>query len=290
MNDPLPLEELLAPLAEGEFLWLLRECKLTHLRGTHRDRYTNLVGWQALLRLIEGEEHPRASQFRITRESVLTPSEHWMTGGKVDGGKLEQRLAAGDSIVINHLQQNVPFLATLCNDIKARLFEFAHVGVIITTGDAGAFKLHYDTEDLIILQIEGSKRWQISGPVVSHPVRGLPKQKPPEASLIFDEVLEPGDFLFVPAGHWHHCCTESGRSVHLGIFFVPPTFVDAVKGLTAQLFSNEIFRTPLTRVETVAELEALESAVHKRLIEKIGQLKLREFLAEWNDKLKASSK
>jgi hypothetical protein len=56
------------------------------------------------------------------------------------------------------------------------------------------------------------------------------------------------------------------------------------------LFSNEIFRTPLTRVETVAELEALESAVHKRLIEKIGQLKLREFLAEWNDKLKASSK
>jgi hypothetical protein len=37
----------------------------------------------------------------------------------------------------------------------------------------------------------------------------------------------------------------------------------------------------LTRLEGAAELAALEADVKNRLIEKIGQLKLNEFLGDW---------
>ena len=286
------LEELVAPLTEAAFLLLLSERKLTFLRGTNADRYTNLLNWEVLQRLIEQGEYPRGlGDFRLAKESVTVPADRWLTRSKVDNtnkvdiAKLEEFLAIGFSLIITPIEQHVPPLAALCDDIRSRLFERIKVGVIVTTGTDGAFKLHYDPEDLIILQVEGTKRWKIFGPAVSNPIFGMPKQSPPpENAPIFDEVLQPGDFLFLPAGNWHHCENGPGRSLHLGIFFTPPTAWHAVRALISPLLSEEVFRTPLTRIEGASELAALEADVKNRLIEKIGQLKLNEFLAQWNKK------
>jgi hypothetical protein len=42
-----------------------------------------------------------------------------------------------------------------------------------------------------------------------------------------------------------------------------------------------MFRTPLTRLEGASELAALESDIKSHLVEKIGRLKLDDFLSEW---------
>jgi len=280
------LAELVAPLAEEGFLSLLRERKLTFLRGANPDRYKPLLDWQALLGLIEKGEYPRGlSDFRIAKESVTVPGQHWLTRknnrNMVDIAKLEAFLAEGYSLIVTPIQPYVPALATLCQNIRNQLSEQIKIGVIVTTGTGGAFRLHYDPEDLIILQVEGTKRWRIFGPAVSSPVIGMPKAPPPpETEPIFDEVLQPGDFLFLPAGNWHHCENGPGRSLHLGFFFIPPTSWHVMNALTSQLLSEEVFRKPLTRLESKSELAELEADVKTRLIEKIGQMKLSEFLAQ----------
>ena len=286
-NNPLTLEELVAPLALDEFFSLLRDRKLTHLRGTHRDRFTDLLGWDALRNLIERGEYPRGPDLRVSKESVRTPSKRWTNEGKIDPAKLEECMKEGDSVIFNRLDGSLAPLAELCNDIKLLLIESAKAGAIVSAGDAGALTVHYDVEDLIIIQIEGAKRWQIFGPPVSYPVKEMPKMRPPENAPFFDEVLEPGDFLLMPAGNWHHCQTVKGRSVHLGIAFVPPTCVHVVSDLASQLSSDEMFRMPLTRIETVPELEAFEAAVKDRLMEKISRLELADYLTRWNRGLKA---
>jgi hypothetical protein len=48
-----------------------------------------------------------------------------------------------------------------------------------------------------------------------------------------------------------------------------------------------MFRTRLSRVENDAELATLEVEIKKRLIEKIGELNLDEFVAEWGKKRKS---
>jgi ribosomal protein L16 Arg81 hydroxylase len=282
-NAASTLEELVEPLTEAEFLAFLRERKLVHLRAANNGCYAQLVGWNALRRLIEDGEYPRRPDyFRVAKESMPAPIERWVFDGKVDPIRLEECLADGFSIIITHLDQHVPSLGALCRNLSARLLETTYVGAIVTTGAEGAFRLHYDYEDLIILQVEGTKRWQIFGPPVLNPIRGIAKQSAPQGAPIFDEVLEPGDFLFVPAGNWHHCQTMSGKSIHLGIFFTPPTGWHAARALTSELLSEEVFRTPLTRVEDASELAALEAAVKKRLIEKVSAMKLCEFRAEWS--------
>jgi hypothetical protein len=213
LNTPSTLEELVAPLSEAEFLSLLRARKLALLRGPASDRYAGLLNWRMLRGMLERGEHPRnLVHLRLSRDSVKVPLDRWFSknpgsqGSRVDIAKVEAYLAQGFSLCITCIDEHAPHLAALCNDIRARTFEQIKIGVIVTTGKEGAFKLHYDPEDLIILQVEGTKRWKVYGPAVPNPVIGMPPQTPPPEDVpIFDEVLKPGDFLFLPGGNWHRC-------------------------------------------------------------------------------------
>jgi ribosomal protein L16 Arg81 hydroxylase len=91
--------------------------------------------------------------------------------------------------------------------------------------------------------------------------------------LIFDELLEAGDFLFVPGGNWHRCENGPGRSLHLGIFFQPPTAWHFIKALTSELLADETFRTPLTRIDDASDLATLEADFKERAIENIVSAK-----------------
>jgi hypothetical protein len=289
LKTPSTLEELVAPLNAVEFLSLLRERRLTLLRGSNADRYTNLLNWNLLAAMIARGEHPQTLvDLSLSRESVAVPADRWLmksrtgSGNQIDIAKVEAYLAQGFSLCITRIDEHAPHLAALCDDIRARSFEQIKVGVIVTTGKDGAFKLHYDPEDLIILQVEGSKRWKIYGPAVSHPVIGMPPQAPPpEEAPVFDEVLQPGDFLFVPGGNWHHCENGPDRSLHLGFFFLPPTGWHFIKALTSELVTDEMFRTPLTRLASPAELATMEADFKTRAIDKINRLNLHDYFADW---------
>lgn len=286
MGDaPATLADLVAPLTEAEFITLLRHRHLAYRPDSKAAAYAPLIGWHALRARLEAGDHPkRRDDIRVTKDSEAITPDRWMTKGKVDVAKLDQFLRDGFSVVVVNIEAHVPALAGVCAEIQQQYHEGAFAGVIVTSGTgAGAFKTHYDPEDLIILQVEGTKRWQVFRSPVANPLRGIAKQSPPpEDDPIFDEVLEPGDLLFLPAGHWHRCESGLSTSVHLGIFWLPPTPWHAVNRITNQLLADETFRTPLTRVEGAADFAAMEAEVKRRMIEKIGELKLDEFAAEWN--------
>jgi hypothetical protein len=283
-DAPSSLAELVSPLATAEFLELIRKRELTYRPGAVSDRFASVAGWAALRRMIESGNHPKQHDaIRVTRESHAAEPPKWMTDGKVDVGKLEERLADGYSIVVVGMESHVSALAAICEEIKSRTQEGARVGAVVTSGvGAGAFITHYDPEDLIILQVEGTKRWQVFGPPVRDPLRRMPKQKLENAELLMDEVLEPGDLLLVPAGYWHHCESGLSTSVHLGIFFLPPTPWHALEELVRPLAGDEAFRTRLTRLGGAPGLKSAEAELKKRMIEKIEGLDLGDFVARWH--------
>jgi hypothetical protein len=287
LKAPQTLPELVAPLGEAEFLSLMRDRKLTFLRGADADRYAGLLNWKTLRAMLERGEHPHnLLHLRLSRDSATVPLERWFTqdaaGARPDIAKVEAYLAEGFSLCITCVDEHAPQLTTLCNDIRARTFEQIKIGVIVTTGKIGAFKLHYDPEDLIILQVEGRKRWKIYGPAVSNPVIGMAQpEPPPEQAPIFDEVLRPGDFLFMPGGNWHRCENGPGRSLHLGFFFQPPTGWHFAKALMSDLVADEAFRMPLTRLAGAAELADTEADLKRRAIDAINRLNIQEYFTDW---------
>ncbi|HET6183398.1 MAG TPA: cupin domain-containing protein [Acetobacteraceae bacterium] len=282
-QPPATLAELIAPLTLAEFSEILRRRELTYRQGTNAQRYAPLIGWQAVRRLLAEGKHPTyRDAVRVTKESAYVPPGKWMDDGKIDVAKLDAYLAGGYSVVLNRIEPFVPPLAGVCEDIMTRLSEGSFIGVVVTSGAGdGAFLTHFDPEDLIILQIEGTKRWQVFGPPVAYPLRGMAKRTLENSELLFDEVLEPGDLLFVPGGYWHHCQSGLSTSVHIGVFMIAPTKWHAIDAMIRPLMEDEMFRLPLSRLETEDRLASAEAELKRFLIDKVESLNLKEFVAGW---------
>src|SRR5215467_11351741 len=196
------LKSLVDPLGEAEFLALLRERKLKFLRGCNSRRFEKLVSWRVLNHLLDGTTLP-LSALRVLRESVSIPTNFYLKQGRIDPAALSKLLEQGISLIFNQLDEHVPALRTLCKNLQRKTSEKVSAAAIMTSGRGGALKCHYDSEDLVILQIAGTKRWQVFDSPVVNPVLGLAKSPPEHLTPVFDHVLRPGDFLFLPAGYWH---------------------------------------------------------------------------------------
>jgi ribosomal protein L16 Arg81 hydroxylase len=273
------LQSLVDPLTEAEFLTLLRERKLTLLPGSGSRRFETLLNWEMLNHLLDGATFP-LQHLRVVRESTHIPTSLFIKQGRLVSAALSKLLDQGVSLIFNQLDKHVPALQVLCKNIARDTSEQITAGAIVTSGRGGALECHYDPEDLIILQIAGTKRWQVFGPSVVNPLQGAAAARRPELPPVFDHVLQPGDFLFLPAGQWHHCENGPHRSLHVGIFFDPPSGRDLITPLTSQLLSDEIFRRPLTRHSSPEAVAAHESALKTHLIDAIQALSLAHFLTE----------
>jgi hypothetical protein len=272
------LQSLIAPLSLTEFSTLLRERTLAHLRGSGPNRFATLLEWNTLNHLIETGIYP-LDRLRVQRESIPIPAQFYAAEGRIRPAALAGWLDQGASVIFNRLDHYVPHLNRLCRAIAGEAAEEVTANAIVTSGKGGAISKHFDHEDIAILQIAGTKRWQVFGPPVINPVKGMAIDPPPQGGPHFDEVLQPGDWLFLPAGYWHHCENGPDRSLHVGITFEPPCGQQWLTAMAAELLSDETFRRPLTRLADPAQLADHEAALKRRLGDKLQTMSLADYLA-----------
>jgi hypothetical protein len=96
-----------------------------------------------------------------------------------------------------------------------------------TPANSRGFDLHFDTHEVFVLQLLGKKQWQIFEPTTALPLDFVPargggktSQDIDEAevgSLVLEELLKPGDCLYLPRGFVHQAESRDEPSVHLTI-------------------------------------------------------------------------
>ncbi len=123
-------------------------------------------------------------------------------------------------------------------DISPQLSQFTRalefivqnpVGVVIFWSESGArAPVHHDEVDVIVIQLQGSKRWFISDepPTLPNNWTGLGEQ-PPALGRHRTIDVKAGDLLYVPRGT-AHTVESTGESIHLSIGFVPVTVREAI--------------------------------------------------------------
>ena len=273
------LESLVHPLGETEFLTLLRERRLTFVPGRGSRRFETLLNWETLNHLLDSTTFP-LNALRVTRESISISTNFYLKQGRVDPAALSKLLDQGASLIFNQLDDHVPALRALCKNLKRKTSEGVSAAAIMTSGRGGALKCHFDTQDLVILQIAGTKRWHVFDSPIVNPVPGVAQSPPERLMPVFDRELRPGDFLFLPAGHWHHCENGPHRSLHVCILFEPPNGRNLMEALVSELSSDETFRRPLTRLSSSETLAEHETALRARLVDAIHAISLDRFLRE----------
>jgi hypothetical protein len=155
-----------------------------------------------------------------------------------------------------------------------------HVNCYITFGTASALTAHYDHQDVLIVQVHGAKRWRGYGIPVAYPLSGFPP-KPQQivyGDPVWEELIEPGDVLYVPRGEAHDAVGEVKPSVHLTIGITPPTGIDLVNWMAEQAKNDAACRTDISRTGGTESLRNHGAVLKRQLHELIDQLSFDAFL------------
>jgi hypothetical protein len=272
------LQDLVAPLSEAEFLTRLHNRRVSYLPGAGVRHFETLLGWDDLNHLIETGHYP-FERLGVLRDSSSVVRTLHFKDGRIDPIAFCSVLDHGANLILYRLNEYLPRLCKLCRRIADKMGELVSAEAVVTT-IKGVLPTRFEKEDTCVLHIAGSKRWQLLGPPVINPVKSMPDQPAPQTAPVFDQVLHPGDLLFVPAGYWHRCENGPARSLHLSILFEPPYGRDVVDMLASQLVSDATFKQPLTRYADAGALAEHEAALKSRLINQVQQWSLASFLAE----------
>lgn len=100
--------------------------------------------------------------------------------------------------------------------------------------------VHHDEVDVIVIQLEGTKRWFISDTPTTFPNRWKEAGELPPVMPKYKTVdVKPGDFLYIPRGT-AHTVESTSESIHLSIGFVPLTARDILNAALDHLSDQNL--------------------------------------------------
>ena len=110
----------------------------------------------------------------------------------------------------------------------------------------GSVGKHFDFYDVFLVQGYGHRRWQLGQMCDAETafVPGQPLKLLPEMEVNFDEVLAPGDLLYVPPGLAHYGVAEDDCLTY-SFGFRMPNVSDMMDRVGDKFSENEMLRNPL---------------------------------------------
>lgn len=128
----------------------------------------------------------------------------------------------------------------------------------------GSVGKHFDFYDVFLVQGYGHRRWQIGQMCDADTdfVAGQPLKLLAELDVCFDEVLAPGDLLYIPPGLAHYGVAEDDCLTY-SLGFRMPNAAEMVERVSDKFSSNSTLRNPLidiarTHLTQVGEITADE--------------------------------
>ena len=136
-----------------------------------------------------------------------------------DLGEVRGAFARGKTVILGAMQCRWGPVAALCRRLEECFGCPVHTNLYLTPPGAQGFDAHYDTHEVFVLQVEGTKHWRLYGPARELPLaeeRGtfLQDQLGP---LTQEATVRPGDLLYMPRGHIHEAFTSDSLSLHLTV-------------------------------------------------------------------------
>ncbi len=142
--------------------------------------------------------------------------------------RIRAEYQAGATISLPGFQRAWAPLGAFAAAVEEEFDHAVHANVYLTPGNCAGFAPHFDTHEVFVLQIAGSKRWRVHSPPLSLPHRTQPFD--PRATAASaparDFDLVSGDLLYLPRGFVHSTTTSDSFSVHVTLGITVYTWVE----------------------------------------------------------------
>ena len=171
----------------------------------------------------------RRVQRRGDASSGNAGDEEWFTAkwgeenATIPTETLRRGFNHGFTLLIDDVQERVPAVARLCDALENVTLFPCNANAYLSPPGARAFELHFDSMDVVVLQLEGRKQWRLHPPLTTLPRPGL-KFKPRAAFIQslpapIEFEMNAGDRLYLPRGWLHEASTpaDTVQSLHVTV-------------------------------------------------------------------------
>jgi ribosomal protein L16 Arg81 hydroxylase len=289
----LDLGRLIDPVSRSAFFAEYWEEKPLLVQGRAPDYYAELLSVRGLDALLTSAELPAGVIDVVNADGAVSRADFTTAGGTVDLVKVYQLFGGGCSILLQELHKWLPSLAHLCRAMEADFSAPFQTNIYLTPPNAKAFAPHYDTHDVFVLQVAGSKEWQVCPVALPLPLRGQRYDSAVHQAgePILSARLEPGDVLYVPRGFMHHARSAADLSLHITLGALCYTWSDVVLEAVSELcLSDPQFRRALPRGFAGPDFDAAAAeTIFAELVRELGRrARPRAALERFADELAAT--
>lgn len=136
----------------------------------------------------------------------------------------------------------------------------------------GSVGKHFDFYDVFLVQGHGHRRWQLGQMCDANTsfVPNQPLKLLPEIDVQFDEILAPGDLLYVPPGMAHYGVAEDD-CLTFSFGFRMPNVAGMMERISDQFSANSLLQNPVVdiarkQMSQIGEINASELSHLKDLV------------------------
>lgn len=165
--------------------------------------------------------------------------------------RIAAELAAGTTLVLQALQRTSSEIGSLCRQLEQETSHAVQANAYLTPPGAAGLAAHRDEHDVIVVQLEGQKAWEIEG--LGH------------------VDLTPGDVLYLPRGTRHSARAQQEPSLHLTLGLLSTTYGAVVRRVLSE--PDALLDRPLPlgftrgagRARMISEMTEVLAGTAKRL-------------------------
>ena len=264
-RDEAALSSLIAPLTSDEFLARYWEQAPLRISRNDREYFAHLMTPEACEDALTAACLRQGEAVELLGEAAKS-LPHFRGDSAFSAGAAFDR---GATIRIVGAQRFHPPLLRLTRELE-RFFSFpVHVNLYWTPAQQQGLNRHWDTHDVLVLQVAGRKHWRVFEAPVTLPLQSPPplpfedqqalahgrgavrtdeqmRELSGRARLLDEFTLEQGDALYLPRGFPHEAWTTDQSSAHLTIGIHVLTWTDLLTVLLGRVANqDERFRRAL---------------------------------------------
>ncbi|WP_439940038.1 cupin domain-containing protein [Streptomyces sp. BBFR115] len=206
-------------------------------------------------------EPPR---FRLSADGEMLPAYRYTSPvttrrhtvwQRLHPAELHARLAEGASLVIDAVDELHPPVGRAAMELEQWLRTGVQTNLYASWTAREGFGVHWDDHDVLVVQIDGAKRWKLYGPTRTAPMyKDTDEPEPPPSQPLTELVLLPGDLLYLPRGWWHSVAASEGEhSLHLTFGIQTSTGAQLLSWLADDLRRHPVLREDLPVHATAAD-------------------------------------
>jgi ribosomal protein L16 Arg81 hydroxylase len=232
---------VLGPVTESEFFENYWEQHPLHVSRSSKEHFASLTSIDTIESVLSVQALFYPSIQLTQLDQAIEVSEYTDAARRILPHRLIERHHEGATIVISQAHEKIPSLADFRRDIQNELNLRCQTNVYLSPKGRQGFNAHFDSHDVFILQVAGTKTFNFYEGGVELPYQqdGFQAGKHTVGVLSQSIALEPGDTLYIPRGVMHDAVATEQTSLHITLGVYAITLRDVLIQMTQQLTDKD---------------------------------------------------